>query len=149
MSVDARVTPTTGLVRPSAASTWRTGAASAAAALAGNAVLLVVARAAGADLLVRRALGEPAQGVGLGAVAVMTLAPVLLATLVLLLVRRWGARAWRALAVVGLVVALVTVPAPFTVLADTSTRVALALMHVVAGVAWFVVVRRAAARWAA
>lgn len=43
----------------------------------------------------------------------------------------------------GLVIALVTVPAPFTVLAGTSTRVALALMHLVAGAAWFAVVRRA------
>ena len=131
---------------PGTARTWQTGLTSGTAALATNAVVFAVARAAGADMLVRREVTEPAMAVGLGTVAAMTLVPMLAATLLLLAVRRWGPRSWRALAVIGLVVALVTVPAPFTVLAGTSTRVALALMHVVAGVAWFTVVRRAATR---
>lgn len=142
----ATVASSASAFAPGAAWTWRTGLTSGAAALAANAVVFAVARAAGADMLVRREVSEPAMAVGLGTVAVMTLAPMLAATLLLLAVRRWGPRSWRALAVIGLVVALVTVPAPFTVLAGTSTQVALALMHVVAGVAWFAVVRRAATR---
>ena len=133
---------------PSAASTWRAGLTSATAALAVNAVVFATARAAGADMLVRHTIGEPPMVIGLGTVAVMTLAPMVAATLLLLVLRRWGRRSWRALAVIGLVIGLVTVPAPFTVFADTATRGALALMHVVAGVSWFVVVRRAASRQA-
>jgi hypothetical protein len=131
---------------PGAATTWRVGLISGAAAVALNAVVLAVARVAGADMLVRREVSEPAMAVGLGTVAVMTLVPMLAATLLLLALRRRGPGAWRALAIIGLVIALVTTPAPFTVLAGTSTQVALALMHVVAGVVWFGAVRRAVAR---
>lgn len=139
----ASSTPTFAL---SAALTWRTGLTSGAAALAANAVLFAVARAAGADMLVRRDVSEPGMAIGLGTVAVTTLAPMLAGTLMLLAVRRWGPRSWRALAVIGLVVALATAPAPFTVLAGTTTQVALALMHVMSGVAWFAMVRRAVTR---
>ena len=128
---------------PTAALAWRTGLTSAAVALTADAVVVAVARAAGADLLVRRELSEPAMTVGPGTVAATTLVPMLGATLLLLAARRWGPRSWRALASVGLVVGLLTAPAPFTVLAGTSTQMSLALMHVVAGVVWFVVVRRA------
>lgn len=142
----ATVTSRAPAFTPGAARAWRVGLTSGGAALAVNAVVFAVARGAGADMLVRREVREPAMAIGLGTVAVMTLVPMLAATLLLLVLRRWGPRSWRALAVVGLMIALVTVPAPFTMLAGTSTQVALALMHVVAGVAWFVVVRRAATR---
>jgi hypothetical protein len=115
-------------------------------ALAANAVVLAVARASQADMLVRLEPSEPAMAVGLGMVAAMTLAPTLAATLLLLVTRRWSPRSWRALAVIGLLVGLMTVPAPFTALAGTSTQVALASMHVIAGGIWFAVVRRAATR---
>jgi Family of unknown function (DUF6069) len=142
----ATVTTSAPAFAPGAATTWRVGVTSGAAALAVNAVVFAVARGAGADMLVRRQVSEQAMAIGLGTVALMTLMPMLAATLLLLALRRWGPRSWRALAIIGLVVALVTVPAPFTVLASTSTQMALALMHVVAGVAWFTVVRRAATR---
>ena len=128
---------------PAARDTWRTGLTSAAAALAGNAAVLVAARSAGADMVVRREVTEPAMAIGIGTVAMMTLGPILVGTLVLLRARRWGARAWRTLAVVGLVVGVVTAPAPFTVLAGTSTQVGLAVMHLVTGLVWFAVVRHA------
>ena len=55
-----------------------------------------------------------------------------------------GARAWHLLAAVGLAIAVVTVPAPFTVLTQTGTQVSLACMHLTAGTAWLLLVRRAA-----
>lgn len=129
----------------SAVGAWRAGLTAIAGALVTNVIVVVVARALGADMLVRTDLTQPAMAVGFGMVALLTVVPMLLGTLLLLPLRRRGAKAWRVLAVVGLVVALVTVPAPFTVLAQAGTQVALASMHVVAGVAWFVAVTRAAA----
>lgn len=130
---------------PSAGHTFRTGLTSVAIAVALNLVVYGAARLAGADMLMQRSEAEPAMEIGIGPVATLTAVPMLLATLLLLLVRRWGARAWTVLAITGLVVGIVTVPLPFTVIAEGSTRVGLALMHVVAGAVWFIVVRRGTA----
>lgn len=123
---------------------WRAGLIASAAALAANIALLYVARGLGVDMAVRRAETEAAMTIGIGTVTLMTLLPMLLATSLLLPLRRWGPQAWRLLAAVGLLVAVVTVPAPFTVLAQTGTQVSLACMHLTAGIAWFLLVRRAA-----
>lgn len=127
-----------------AARGWRAGLIASAAALAANITLLYLARGLGADMAVRRAETEAVMTIGIGTVTLMTLLPMLVATLLLPLLRRWGPRAWHLLAAVGLLVAMVTVPAPFTMLAQTGTQVVLACMHLTAGIAWFVVVRRAA-----
>lgn len=127
-----------------AARGWHAGLIAGAAALAANITVLYLARGLGADMAVRRAETEAAMTIGIGMVSLMTLLPMLLATSLLVPLRRWGPRAWHLLAAVGLVVAVVTVPAPFTVLAQTGTQVSLACMHVTAGIAWFVLVRRAA-----
>lgn len=140
-SVPAR--PSTPL-HVSAATTWRTGLLAAGTALVVNLLVLVVSRALGADFLVQQTPDATAAEVTVVMVAVMTVVPVLVATALLLVARRWGARAWRALAAVGLALGLLTVPMPFTVEATTGTQVGLALMHVVVGVVWFVLVRRAA-----
>ncbi|GEA86558.1 DUF6069 family protein [Cellulomonas cellasea] len=145
MSTDTSVTtrPSAPL-QVSAATTWRTGLVAAGIAGLANLVVLAVAGALGADLLVRQTPDAAANEVTFGMVAVMSVAPIVLATVVLLVLRRWGAWAWRALAAVGLALGLLTVPMPFAVDATTGTQVALATMHVVAGVVWFVLVRRAA-----
>ncbi|MGW6132443.1 DUF6069 family protein [Cellulomonas sp. NPDC055163] len=136
---------TSAPLRVTAATTWRTGLTVAGVAVVVNLLVLVVSRAVGADFLVQQTPDAPATEVTFVMVGVMTVVPVLLATALLLLLRRWGARAWRALAAVGLALGLLTVVMPFTVDAATGTQVGLALMHVVAGVVWFVLVRRAAA----
>lgn len=141
MSVPAR---TSAPLAAGAATTWRTGLVAAGIAGLANVVVLVSAGALGADLLVRQTPDAAATEVSIGMVAVMSVAPVVLATVVLLVLRRWGARAWRVLAAVGLALGLLTVPMPFTADATTGTQVALALMHVITGVVWFVLVRRAA-----
>ncbi|MFS0699098.1 DUF6069 family protein [Cellulomonas sp. 179-A 4D5 NHS] len=132
-------------LRVSAATTWRTGLTVAGIALVANLLVLVAARALGADFLVQQTPDAAATEVTFVMVAVMTVVPVLVATALLLVLRRRGARAWRTLAVVGLALGLLTVVMPFTVDATTGTQVGLALMHVVVGVVWFVLVRRAAA----
>ncbi|WP_258725810.1 DUF6069 family protein [Cellulomonas sp. NS3] len=131
-------------LRVSAATTWRTGLVAAGVALVANLLVLVVSRALGADHLVRQTPDAAASEVTFVMVVVMTVVPLLVATALLLPLRRWGARAWRTLAAVGLALGLLTVPMPFAVDATTGTQVGLALMHVVVGVVWFVLVRRAA-----
>ena len=125
---------------PSAGRTWRTGLASICIALAANLAVLAVALLAGAEMVAAQT------SIGVFFVSVYTVVPLLVATLVLLPLRRWGARAWRVLATTGLAIGLVSSPAPFTVSAEDPTRVALAAMHVITGVVWFLVVRRAVAR---
>lgn len=148
MSDHAATLPASGTCAPRvmlpAARGWRAGLIASAAALAANITLLYLARGFGADMAVRRAETEAAITIGIGMVALMTLLPMLLATALLPLLRRWGPRAWHLLAAVGLVVAVVTVPAPFTMFAQTGTQVSLACMHVTAGIVWFVLVHRAA-----
>ena len=123
---------------------WQAGLTSTAVAAATNLGVLAVARLAGADMVVQPQSTDQAITVGAGSVVVMTVVPLLLATLLLLPLRRWGPAAWRALALGGLVIGVATVVMPFTVSAAAGTASGLALMHVVAGVVWFVAVRRAA-----
>lgn len=125
---------------PSAVRTWRTGLISIGIALAANLTILAGALVARAEMVAAQT------SIGVLLVVANTVAPLLVATLALLPLRRWGARAWRVLAATGLAVGLASSPAPFTVSAENSTRVALVAMHVITGVIWFVIVRRAAAR---
>lgn len=142
----ARSVSDTSAAGPTTGSTWTTGLTSAAIALAGNLAVLAVARLAGADMLVQRDEATASMTIGVVPIALTSVVPTLLATVLLLATRRRGPRAWRALAATGLVVGIVTAPAPFTMLAETGTQVSLALMHAVTGGVWFAVVRRAAAR---
>jgi hypothetical protein len=125
---------------PSAGRTWGTGLISMGIALAANLAVLALALTAGAEMVAAQT------SIGVLLVALNTVVPLLIATLVLLPLRRWGARAWRVLATTGLAIGLVSSAAPFTVSTEDLTRAALAAMHVITGVVWFVLVRRAAAR---
>jgi hypothetical protein len=131
---------TSSAFNPSTRYTWRTGLTSIGIALAANLTVLGVALLVGAEMV---AAQTSISGLF---VAATTVVPLLAATLVLLPLRRWGARAWRVLATTGLAIGLVSSRASFTVSAENSTRAALAAMHLITGVTWFVIVRRAAAR---
>lgn len=125
---------------PSAGRTWCTGLTSIGIALAANLAVLAAALLAGAEMVAAQT------SIGVLFVAVNTVLPLLVATLVLLPLRRWGARAWRVLATTGLAIGLLSSPAPYTVSAEDLTRAALAVMHLITGVVWFLVVRRAVAQ---
>lgn len=129
---------------PSAWSAWRTGGLSALVALVANLVVLVTGTAAGAEMSVLAAGAGQPMTVNAAMVVATTLLPLLLATGVLVLVHRRGARAWRLLASAGLVVGVVTVVMPLSLTATVGTKAVLALMHVITGLVWFVLVRRAA-----
>ncbi|GAB7193065.1 hypothetical protein NUM3379_37740 [Kineococcus sp. NUM-3379] len=113
----------------------------AALAVTANLIALVAGRFAGADMVVRQP-GAAAQTIGVVHVVVATLVGLAAGALLLLVLRNRGPRAWTALAIAGLVVGLATTPAPFSTAAGTGTQVTLAAMHVLAGLVWFLRVRR-------
>ena len=73
-------------------------------------------------------------------VVVMSVAPLLLGGLALALTRRWSPTSWRLLAWVGLVIGVVSMPLFLD--ATAGTKLTLSPMHLVAGIAWFVLVTR-------
>ena len=127
-----------------AALAWRTGAWTAGIAIVINLIVLGLGRLAGADMSVQPP-GSPApMTIGVVQVVATVLVPLLVATVLLIAVRGRGARAWRLLAAVGLGVGLITVAMPLLATATAATTVALATMHVVTGLVWFILVWRAA-----
>lgn len=127
----------------SAALGWRVGGLAIAAALAGNLINLAVASVAGAEMTVQPS-GTMAIEINAALVIATTVLPLIGATVLLVLLRRRGAPAWRTMAAVGLGLGVLTIAMPLTVTATAGTRVALASMHLLTGLVWFVSVRRAA-----
>lgn len=144
MSAATHTLPTTS---PNLAGAARAGATSAGVAIAANLAVLGVATLAGADMVVRQGASQPAMHISSLLVAVTVLVPVLAGTLLLIPARRWGARGWLALAAAGLALGVLSVVMPLAMEAEPGTRLALASMHVISGVSWFLVVRRAATRF--
>lgn len=136
---------TTETTAPTSGRAWRSGMVAGGIALMVNLAVLTVAAITGADMS-GHPPGQDAMDVGVAMVAAVTAVPVLLGSALLVVLRGRGGRVWRILALLGLIVGVTTAPAPFTVDAEGATRVALASMHVITGLVWFVVVRRAA-RW--
>lgn len=136
---------TTQLAPPTATATPAVNAKriglAALAALVLNLVAFAAASAADATWFANN------MTIGWYMVVFATLIPIAIgAGITVLLARKWAA-APRVMAWVGLAFALVSVPMPFLMSSDTPTSLALAAMHVITGIAWFVAVlpRRAAA----
>jgi hypothetical protein len=111
-----------------------------AATVAINLVVLGIASTAGAPMLTGAA--DAPEPVGVQAVVLASLVPMLLGAVLVVLVASRVPGLVRVLAWVGLSLGAVTAAAPLVLALDVSTGVALALMHLVAGVVWFVAVRR-------
>lgn len=122
---------------------WGTGGSALLVAIAVNLVALVVARIAGAEMLVSPSGGE-AMEINGWLVFATTVVPLLIASVLLYLARRHRPRSWQVLAVVGLAVAVLTTAMPLSATATTGTKTALVLMHLLTGLVWFVLVMRAA-----
>lgn len=112
-------------------------AVAAVVALAANVVVLWFATALGVTFQV-----VSPQPVTALAVALFTVVPLALGAVVVALVARRRAGFQRFAAWAGLAVALLSTAGSFLAAADAGTALALSLMHVVVGVAWFVGVRR-------
>ena len=125
----------------------RLGALAAIIAVLADLTVLLAGRLGGADMVVTQP-GGASQTVGVAPVVLASLIGIVLGTVLLLVLRDRGRRAWTVVAVVGLVLGLATVPAPFSMTAGTGTQLTLAAMHVVTAIVWFLVVRRGARRLA-
>ena len=128
----------------SAGLAWRTGAWTAGIAIGINLIVLGVGRVAGADMSVQPPGSAAPMIIGVVPVVATVLVPLLIATALLIVVRRRGARAWRLLAAVGLAIGLITIVMPVLATATVATTVTLATMHVITGLVWFILVWRAA-----
>lgn len=120
----------------------RAAAVGAVVALIANLVIWLVGAAAGAGYDVTPGGGQTIQ-VGALAVTLSTIIPFVIGGGAVLAARRWP-RAPRTLAWAGLAVALLSLITPITAQTDSTTRLALSLMHVLAGVVWWASIRRAA-----
>lgn len=129
-------------VGPSVLQAIEAGLIASGTALLANLALLVLARLAGADFSVQPP-GQAAMTVGVALVCVTTLVPVLFGTLFLVVLRARRRSHWRVLGVVGLLAGIFTAAAPFAVHAGSGTQMALAGMHILTGLAWFLVLRGA------
>lgn len=109
--------------------------------LVANLVVFAIAKLADVDFAIT-APGQSEETVTGVAVAVMSVATVVVGGIALLVTRRWAPRAWQVLAWVGLVVGIVTIPAFAE--AEAGTKVALGAMHVIVGGVWFWFVSRLA-----
>jgi len=106
-----------------------------AAAVVVNLLVYAIGSAAGATWIAN------GQAIAWFLVIIATIVPMVLGALITWLLTRAWAGALAAMAWVGLAFALVTVPAPLLSSDNRPTGLALAAMHVVTGVAWFVAVR--------
>ena len=112
---------------------WQASAAGAVAAAVGNLVIFLIGLAADASFVVmdRGDLHE----VTVGGVIVATVPPLVVGIVLAALLARWWPGVLRLAQVVGGTLALLTVAGPLMADTDGGTRLALALMHVVLGVA--------------
>ena len=112
---------------------WQAIAAGALAATAGNLLILLAGRAAGASFeFVDRGTLHVITAMG---VVTATVPPLLVGTLLAALLGLWWPGFIRLAQVIGGGLALLTVVGPMMANADSGTRLALAMMHVVLGVA--------------
>jgi putative copper export protein len=128
----------------------RRAALFAAAAVAVNLLLLGLGTLAGGSFLVPPfAAGGAEVQVGVGPVVVATLLGLAVGFAVAaVLVARRAARAVRLAQLVGAVLAVLSIVGPLTADTDATTRVALALMHVVCGAAYVLALQPHAVRTA-
>jgi Family of unknown function (DUF6069) len=127
-----------------AAMAWRTGSWAAGLGCAADLLLLGIGVLAGADMNVQPPGSTSALAIGPELVVVTAIVPLVPATLLLAAVRRRGPKGWRLLATTGLAVGVVSAAGPLLSTATPGTKAVLVSMHVVTGLIWFVLVRRAA-----
>lgn len=127
-------------------SIWRGGAVAAVTASAVNAVVWSIGRANDVAFIVPGRDGEDATRVALSHVVTTTLLVMAVGTGVAVLAAARSRRSFRAVLAAAAIVALASAAAPLTLDTDNPTRLLLASMHLVAGMAFVVGLGRAASR---
>ncbi|KGN32899.1 hypothetical protein N802_16050 [Knoellia sinensis KCTC 19936] len=105
-----------------------------------NLIVYAVARVAGAEFSVLTPMGSEPQAVGALSVAFMSVVAGLLGAALLRGTKRWAPTSWKAIAALGLIVGIVTMP--LFAEASAGTKVALSAMHLISGATFFVSTRR-------
>lgn len=130
---DSQISP-----RRSGLAWWQAIAAGVAATTALNLVVLLIARAAGATMVVRQP-GAADQRIDVAGVVLSSVVPLTAGTLLAAGLALWWSGFLRLAQVIGGGVGVVSAAGPLLSDADAATRVALAVMHVVVGVAVVVI----------
>ena len=121
----------------------RTAVTATVSAAVVNLALLPLGEAAGASFLVpQRGQDGAVVQIGPGAVLLSTVLPLAVGLVVTALVARRWARAAHLLRSLAIVVTVVSLAAPLATETDTSTRLMLAVMHLVVGGAYLAATRR-------
>ena len=113
---------------------WQVILATAAVTALANAVVFALGTLAGASFVVYDDSAVP-HAVGLVDVLVMSVVPLALGAGLAVLLQRWWRHALLAAQIVGASLAVVSVAGPLAARTDTPTMVALAIMHLLVGVA--------------
>jgi hypothetical protein len=121
---------------------WRYGAIAAAVATAVNLTLLALGRITGGTLVVAYGPEPVSMQVGAAEVTVFTIVAMVLGLAVTTVVARRRPHRLRTMQAIGAAVAVVSLFQPLVVDTDTTTRIALATMHLVAGAAFVAGLRR-------
>lgn len=112
---------------------WQAGAIGAVAAALGNLMILFAGRAAGASF--EYVESGTTYDVTVGGVLLASVPSLVLGTIVAAVLSRWWLGIFRLAQVIAGALALLTVAGPLMTDTDGGTRLSLALMHVVLGVA--------------
>lgn len=104
-----------------------------------NSIIFLIAKASDATMIVNQG---GSQEIALPMVLASTLFGLLLASFISSWIRKKSQRFLANLPIIGLVFGVVTAAAPFSASDDSKTAWALALMHIVAGLTWFIGVKR-------
>ncbi|MFB8003510.1 DUF6069 family protein [Nocardia sp. NPDC056000] len=144
MSQAQHPTETTNAVRPERRqSPWRTGVFVFATAAITDLVIFGIAKLAGADMVVTPRGGRT-MTIGIGTIIGALFVAIALATLALAFLTRHRESLRRVLAAGGLAVGITSIALVLTAGATVETKIALASMHTVAGLIWFIALWRPA-----
>lgn len=122
--------------RPRPANLLAVGGLAAVTAVAVNAAIVGLARAADVSFAYTESADSPTKFIGWGEVLGLSLVSFAVGLVAALVAARWGRPCLRVLQILGGVVALGTIYSDVALDASTSSRVVLASMHIVVGVAY-------------
>lgn len=143
MTVDANAGPRGAqLSAPNVSTVVSAAIRAGLVALVANIVIHTVAAVLGVTFVLTPPGGQPVE-INVASVSLMSVVPIVVGGLLLALLARYAAGAARSLSWVGLLIGVGTTLMPISMDGDLSTRLVLASMHVVTGLAWFVSLRRA------
>jgi hypothetical protein len=128
---------------PPSGGLWQYSLAATAVTAVVNLVIHTVVNSTGVSFVVAFGAGDKTMHITAAHVAALSVVPLLIASALAVVASRRSMSTLRAVQLVAGVVAVVSLGGPLSLTAELGAKVALASMHVVAGVAFVLVVERA------